>query len=106
MTPDRNDSSPPNPSIPTWRRAASIERTIGAGYFVAILLSLLVGIVASFALESVVASRERVEDIYARELLEIERLRGFALTKSLHGRGYLISRRIELLDETDRARKT
>ena len=82
-----------------------LEQTIGAAYLVAILAALVIGSVASFALQSVVASQDRVEEIYGTELLEVERLRVGAMEKSAQGRAYLLTGDPEMLDESYAARK-
>ncbi|WP_170319396.1 ATP-binding protein [Polyangium spumosum] len=82
-----------------------LEQTIGAAYLVAILAALVIGGVASFALQSVIASQDRVEDIYGAELIEVERLRASAMEKSAQGRAYLLTSDAELLEESYAARK-
>jgi len=81
-----------------------LEQTIGAAYLVAILAALVIGGVASFALQSVIASQDRVEDIYGAELLEVERLRAGAMAKSSQGRAYLLTGNPQMLEESYAAR--
>jgi signal transduction histidine kinase len=88
------------------RRLFSLQQTIGAGYIVAVLLSLLIGAVASFALQSVVTQNTHVQNIYTDELLELERLRSDALDESVRGRGYLLTGRAALLEESEAARRS
>ncbi|MDI1443374.1 ATP-binding protein [Polyangium sp. 6x1] len=81
-----------------------LEQTIGAAYLVAILAALVIGGVASFALQSVIASQDRVEEIYGAELLEVERLRTGAMTKASQGRAYLLTGDPEMLEASYAAR--
>lgn len=82
-----------------------LEQTIGAAYLVAILAALVIGGVASYALQSVIASQDRVEEIYGAELLEVERLRAGAMEKSAQGRAYLLTGDPEMLEESYAARR-
>lgn len=91
--------------VPPPTSLGKLERTITFAYLVVILLALVIGGVASFALQSVLTSRERVEQIYGSELLEVERLRAAAMQKSAQGRAYLLTGDPEMLEESDEARR-
>jgi signal transduction histidine kinase len=82
-----------------------IEQKIGAGYLVAVLLSLLIGIVASYALQSVVISKDRVADIYASELIEVERLRATINERAARLRGFLLTSNAVFEEEAEAAQR-
>ncbi len=79
--------------------------SIAAGHLVAVIFALLIGIVSSVALQSALRSRERVEHIYAHELLEMERLWSLTLQRVAQARAYLLSGNPIRLDESDAARQ-
>ncbi len=103
-SPPPKASHPPDfPGGPRARR--KLEQTIGAAYLVVLLAALVIGGVASFALQSVIASQDRVEEIYGAELLEVERLRAGAMRKSTQSRAYLLTGDPEMLEESDTSRR-
>jgi methyl-accepting chemotaxis protein len=66
-------------------------KKVAAGFVVAIVLTLLTGAVAVYALRSVIASNERVIAVNAQNLIEAGVLRAAAEAKGSAMRGYLLT---------------
>jgi methyl-accepting chemotaxis protein len=65
---------------------------IAAGFALAVVLTMLVGGVAAYALRSVVASNDRLLELEVENLLDAERLRMASERRVASARGYLLTR--------------
>ncbi|HEV8582808.1 MAG TPA: methyl-accepting chemotaxis protein [Thermoanaerobaculia bacterium] len=78
---------------------------IGGGFAVAVLLTLIIGAVAVYALREVVASKDRVISEHAQPLIDAQKLEVAAERKSSSGRGYLLVPQERFLDSMRVARE-
>lgn len=84
----------------TW----TFGRKLATGYAVMAALALLICVVAVLALRSAVAGQERVININAQVMLEVERCNGLAERMSANVRGYLLSPERRFVDNFTEAR--
>lgn len=101
MKPGSTSSPEAETKLPRRDRAGDtpFEYKSAAGFLIAFLLSLLIGVVSAYTLRAVDSSRARLESIYAGEVVELGRLRATAARKSADARAYLLTRNPVFLDE-------
>jgi methyl-accepting chemotaxis protein len=85
-------------------RSWTFGKKVGAGFAVVVLLSMLISAIAVYALKTVVASKDRVLEINAQNLIDAEKLRGTTERKGGAVRGYLLTREERFLDQLRSAR--
>ncbi len=80
-------------------RSWTFGKRVGAGFAGMVVLSILISAVAAYALKTVVASKDRVIEINAKNLIQAEKLRG--ATERIGGalRGYLLTREERFVDQ-------
>ncbi|MGW8391357.1 methyl-accepting chemotaxis protein [Pseudoduganella sp. HUAS MS19] len=86
--------------IGTW----TFGRKLAAGYAAMALLALLISVVAIVALRTAVAGQERVINVNAQVMLDVERCNGLAERMSANVRGYLLSPERRFFDNYNDAR--
>jgi signal transduction histidine kinase len=93
MKSDQTVAPPKSGSSPraSPQAATPFEYKSAAGYAVAVLLSLVLGITSIYAQRFVALSRDRVDSIYAGEIVELGRLRAVTADKASDGRAYLLT---------------
>jgi CHASE3 domain sensor protein len=85
-------------------RSWTFGKKIAAGFAAVIVLSILISAIAVYALKTVVASKDRVIDVNARNLVDAEKLRGTIERKGGAFRGYLLTRDKRFLEQMTSAR--
>lgn len=78
---------------------------LAGGYAVTIAFAVVISIIAVYALTSVVASKDRVIDVNAKLLVEVQRLRATTEQRTAALRGYLLTREQRSLDSHKESRK-
>jgi methyl-accepting chemotaxis protein len=78
---------------------------IAGGFAVAILLTLIIGAVAVYALRAVVESKDRVISEHAQPLIDAQKLQFASERKSSAGRGYLLAPQERFLNSMREARE-
>jgi methyl-accepting chemotaxis protein len=86
------------------RRHWTFGQKLGIGFGVTVALALAIGLIAIYALRSVVASKDRVIDVNAQLLIDARELQADAERKSSAARGFLLTRNDELLAQMREAR--
>ena len=86
-------------------RSWTFAQKVAAGFAVMVALSILISAIAIGALREVVASKDRVIDTYAQNLIEAERLQVATEEKGNDVRGYLLTRNPQFLDQLKSARE-
>lgn len=86
-------------------RAWTFGRKIAVGYGIMVLMALLIGAVAIFALRTAVSSQERVISVNAQLLVEVERLRADNERVVATVRGYIISQEERFIARNRAARE-
>jgi methyl-accepting chemotaxis protein len=74
-------------------------RKVGAGFALIVMLAVAIGVVALYALRSVVASSDRVITGIAPVLIDAEKLDGLQAASSAAARGFLLTREERFLDQ-------
>lgn len=87
-------------------RSWTFGQKLGAGFLVMVAFSVLIGVVAIYALRSAVESKDRIIEIEAQRLLDAERLRAESERSLAAGRGYLLTGEPAFLEDLQRARVT
>jgi methyl-accepting chemotaxis protein len=77
---------------------------IAAGFAAVVALSMLISAISVYALKTVVASKDRVVEVNAQNLIDAEKLRGTTERKGGAIRGYLLTREERFLDQLKSAR--
>ena len=85
-------------------RSWTFGKKIAAGFAAVVVLSILISAIAVYALKTVVASKDRVIDVNAQNLVAAERLRGTTERRGGAGRGYLLAREERFLEQMKSAR--
>jgi methyl-accepting chemotaxis protein len=85
-------------------RSWTFGKKIAAGFAAVIVLSILISAIAVYALKTVVASKDRVIDVNAQNLVLAEKLRGTIEGRSAAARGYLLTREERFLEQMKSAR--
>ena len=84
----------------TW----TFGQKLGAGFAAMVALATLIGIVAIYSLQTVVAGKDRVITVNAQSLIEAEKLRRAAEHKSSAARGFLLTGENRFRQEVGQAR--
>lgn len=79
-------------------------KKIAAGFAAVVVLSMLISVIAVYALKTVVASKDRVLEVNGQNLVDAERLRGTTERRGGAVRGYLLTRDEQFLEEIKSAR--
>jgi methyl-accepting chemotaxis protein len=79
----------------TW----TFGQKIGAGFTVTLALTIVIGAVASYALRNVVASKDRVIDVHAQNIIDAERLAVAGARWVAAVRGFFLAKQQSYLDE-------
>jgi methyl-accepting chemotaxis protein len=85
-------------------RSWTFGKKIAAGFAAVIVLSILISAIAVYALKTVVASKDRVIEVNAQNLVLAEKLRGTIEGRSAAARGYLLTREERFLEQMKSAR--
>jgi methyl-accepting chemotaxis protein len=85
-------------------RSWTFGKKIAAGFAAVIVLSILISAIAVYALRTVVASKDRVIDVNAQNLVDAEKLRGTIERRGGAFRGYLLTRDERFLEQMTSAR--
>jgi methyl-accepting chemotaxis protein len=85
-------------------RSWTFGKKIATGFAAVLVLSILISAIAVYALKTVVASKDRVIEVNARNLVDAEKLRGIRERKAAEVRGYLLTRDDRFLEEMKSAR--
>ena len=85
-------------------RSWTFGKKIAAGFAAVVVLSMLISAIAVYALKTVVASKDRVLEVNAQNLVDAEKLRGTTERKGGAVRGYLLTREERFLDQMKSAR--
>jgi len=80
-------------------RSWTFGQKIAAGFAAVVVLSLLIGAVGVYGLMTVVASKDRVLEVEAQNLVDAEKLRGTVEGRSAAARGYLLTRDERFLEQ-------
>lgn len=81
-------------------------KKLAAGFVAVLVLLLVVSAIGTFALQKVVAAKDQVLDVQAKNLLRAERLRATAARKSSAARGYLITGDARALEQMKAERES
>jgi len=87
-------------------RSWTFGKKIAAGFAAAALLSLLIGVIGVYGLMTVVASKDRVLEVEAQNLVDAEKLHGTVEGRSAGARGYLLLREERFLEQNESALAT
>ena len=85
-------------------RSRTFGQKIAAGFAAVVTLSMLISAISVYALKTVVASKDRVIEVNAQNLIDAEKLRGAAERKGGAARGYLLTREDRFLEQMRSAR--
>lgn len=85
-------------------RSWTFGQKIAAGFAAVVVLSILISAIAAYALRTVVASKDRVIEVNAQNLVDAEKLRAITERKGGAARGYLLTRDEGFLDQMKSAR--
>lgn len=85
-------------------RSWTFGQKIAAGFAAVVALAVLLGVIATYALRSVVASKDRVIEVNAGNLIDAERLRSAAERKGGAARGYFLTREAVFIEQMKSAR--
>jgi len=77
---------------------------VGAGFAVTVAFALAIGVVAVYALATIVADKDRLIGVNAPLLIDAEKLHAAAERKSAAGRAFLLTREERFLEQTRAAR--
>jgi len=86
----------------TW----TFGQKVGAGFAVTVALTLVIGAVAAYALEEVVASKDRVISFHAQNIRDAERLGVSSARRAAAVRGYFLSKQDRHLEELRERRES
>ena len=84
-------------------RSWTFGQKIAAGFAAVVVLSILISAIAAYALRTVVASKDRVVEVNAQNLVDAEKLRAITERKVGAVRGYLLTRDEGFLDQMESA---
>ena len=85
-------------------RSRTFGQKIAAGFAAVVALAILLSGIAAYALRTVVASKDRVIEVNARNLIDAERLRSATERKGSAARGYFLTRDAAFLERMKSAR--
>lgn len=85
-------------------RSWTFGKKIAAGFAAVVVLSMLISAIAVYALKTVVASKDRVVEVYALNLVDAEKLRGATERKGGAVRGYLLTREERFVEQMSSVR--
>jgi methyl-accepting chemotaxis protein len=85
-------------------RSWTFGKKIAAGFAAVVVLSIFISAIAVYALKIVVASKDRVLEVNAQNLVEAEKIRGTTERKGGALRGYLLTREERFLEQMKSAR--
>jgi methyl-accepting chemotaxis protein len=85
-------------------RSWTFGKKIATGFAAIGVLTILISAIAVYALKTVVASKDRVLDVSARNLVEAEKLRSTTERRGGAGRAYLLTREEGFLEQMKSAR--
>ncbi len=85
-------------------RSWTFGKKIATGFAAIGVLSILVSAIAVYALKTVVASKDRILDVNAQNLVEAEKLRGTTERRGGASRAYLLTREERFLEQMKSAR--
>jgi CHASE3 domain sensor protein len=85
-------------------RSWTFGQKIAAGFAAVVALAILLSGIATYALKAVVASKDRVIDVNAQNLVDAQRLRAAAERKGGAARGYFLTREALFLEQMSSAR--
>jgi methyl-accepting chemotaxis protein len=80
-------------------------RKISAGFAVIVALTIVIGAISIYALQSVVASKDRIITVNSQSLLDAERLNGRRDEKSAHVRAFLLTGEERYVDQMRETRR-
>jgi len=86
--------------VRTW----TFGKKIAAGFAAVVVLSMIISAIAVYALKTVVASKDRIIEVNAQNLVEAEKLRGATERKGGAARGYLLTREERFVEQLSSAR--
>ena len=84
-------------------RSWTFGKKIAAGFAAVVVLLILISAIAVYALRTVVASKDRVLEVEAQNLVDAEKLRGNVEARSAAVRAYLLTRDERFLEQTTSA---
>jgi methyl-accepting chemotaxis protein len=85
--------------------ALSFGQRIGLGFAAVTLVTVIVGAIAVYALRAAVAEKDRVLELYARNLITAGELRTENEQRVSFARGYLLAKDAQFLDQTRESRE-
>jgi len=80
-------------------RSWTFGKKVAAGFAAVVVLSMLISVIAVYALKTVVASKDHVLEVNAQSLIDAEKLRAITERRVAATRGYLLTRDAQFLEE-------